>query len=47
MMMVVVIMMVLIMLIMLRVMKIMLKCMRTEEAPRLRKVSLQRHMESK
>ena len=45
MMMVVVIMMVLIMLIILRV--IMLKCMRTEEAPRLRKVSLQRHMESK
>ena len=47
MMMVVVIMMVLIMLIMLRVIMIMLKCMRTEEAPRLRKVSLQRHMESK
>ena len=44
MMMVVVIMMVLIML---RVIMIMLKCMRTEEAPRLRKVSLQRHMESK
>ena len=47
MMMVVVIMMVLIMLIMLRVIMIMLKCMRTEEAPRLRKVSLKRHMESK
>ena len=44
MMMVVVIMMVLIML---RVIMIMLKCMRTEEAPRLRKVSLQRHIESK